>query len=62
MIVRVSFFLLLISLMGSVARSQELNRHKMLDHFDFWHNKDWTWYRENIPFLETSDSDIDLTW
>ena len=62
MIVRTTIFLLLTFFLSSSLKSQVLDQQKMLDRFDFWHNKDWTWYRENIPFLETPDSDIDMTW
>lgn len=62
MIVRPLISLLLIIFLGASVDGQVLNQQKMLNKFDFWKNKDWTWYRENIPFIETPDSDIDLTW
>lgn len=34
----------------------------MLDRFSFWQNKDWDWYKENIPFFESPDKELDLTW
>jgi esterase/lipase superfamily enzyme len=43
------------------AHSQVLDKQKMLDRFDFWQNKDWDWYKENIPFFESPDSEIDIT-
>lgn len=42
--------------------SQVLNKREILDKFDFWTNRDWVWYENNIPFLETPDKDIDLTY
>ena len=39
-----------------------LNKQKVLDKFSFWNNKDWEWYKENIPFLETPDNEIDKTY
>ena len=44
------------------AHSQVLDKQKMLDRFDFWQNKDWDWYKENIPFFESPDSEIDKTY
>lgn len=58
----VLFSIIILFVAGPTANGQILDGQKMLDKFDFWHNKDWTWYKENIPFLETPDSDIDLTW
>ena len=34
----------------------------MLNKFTFWDNKDWDWYKSNIPFFESPDNDIDLTY
>ena len=39
-----------------------LNKQKVLDQFSFWQNQDWEWYKENIPFLETPDKEIDKTY
>lgn len=39
-----------------------LDKQKMLDKFTFWSNKDWEWYKNNIPFLETPDKEIDKTY
>lgn len=39
-----------------------LDKQQMLDRQTFWDNKDWDWYKENIPFLETPDSEIDTTY
>lgn len=44
------------------ARSQVLNKQATLNKFSFWENRDWSWYKENIPFLETPDRDIDMTY
>lgn len=41
--------------------SQILDKQKILDSH-IWNNKDWSWYKSNIPFLETPDSDIDRTY
>jgi hypothetical protein len=44
------------------TKGQILDKQTTLDQFLFWTNKDWDWYKENIPFLETPDQDIDLTY
>lgn len=53
---------LAILLSGLQLRSQVLNKQAMLDKFSFWQNKDWDWYKENIPFFESPDKEIDLTY
>ncbi|MBC7418480.1 MAG: discoidin domain-containing protein [Pedobacter sp.] len=39
-----------------------MDKQKMLDKFDFWQNKDWDWYKANIPFFESPDAAIDQTY
>ncbi|MFO0875778.1 MAG: discoidin domain-containing protein [Gemmataceae bacterium] len=34
----------------------------LLDRETFWDNRDWTWYRANIPFFECPDKDIQTTY
>ena len=46
------FILFLMLTCSNIVQGQVLNKQKMLDKFHFWHNKDWTWYKENIPFLK----------
>ena len=31
----------------------------LMSRFSFWENEDWDWYMDNIPFVETPDSDLD---
>ncbi len=47
------------SLYEITAQKSILDKQKMLDKFSFWGNQDWEWYKENIPFLETPDTEID---
>jgi hypothetical protein len=42
--------------------AQVLDRQKLLDSQTFWDNRDWDWYRANIPFFECPDEDITTTW
>ena len=39
-----------------------LDPQVLLDRQNWWDNRDWEWYRERIPFLETPDSAIDATY
>ena len=36
-----------------------LNADRLLERWSFWHNRDWDWYKANIPFWESPDSEID---
>lgn len=42
--------------------AQILDKQEVLDRFSFWQNRDWDWYKATIPFFESPDSDIDLTY
>ncbi|MEW6158075.1 MAG: glycosyl hydrolase family 65 protein, partial [Verrucomicrobiota bacterium] len=39
-----------------------LEKQKLLDRESFWDNRDWEWYQENIPFLDTPDPAINTTY
>ena len=45
-----------------LVSGQVLDKQEILDRFSFWYNKDWDWYKENIPFFESPDTDIDMTY
>src|ERR1700682_3676346 len=51
--------LLVITLPG---RAQVLDRQKLLEAQTFWDNRDWDWYKANIPFFECPDADITTTY
>src|ERR1043165_564595 len=44
------------------AYGEVLDKQKMLDHQKFWDNRDWDWYKENIPFFECPDEEINTTY
>jgi len=39
-----------------------LDSQTLLERQDWWDNRDWLWYEENIPFLETPDPELDATY
>jgi hypothetical protein len=45
-----------------VAFAQVLDKQALLDRETFWDNRDWDWYKENIPFFECPDADIQTTF
>ena len=59
---KISLVLLLFCLVPLSYGQNILNKQEMLDNFSFWNNKDWEWYKQNIPFLETPDNEIDKTY
>ncbi|HEV8606785.1 MAG TPA: discoidin domain-containing protein [Tepidisphaeraceae bacterium] len=42
--------------------AQVLDKQKVLDRQTFWDNRDWDWYKENIPFFECPDPDLETTY
>lgn len=59
---RYALALLLLITLTRTAMSQLVDKQKLLDAQAFWDNRDWDWYKANIPFLETPDGDIDTTY
>ncbi len=47
---------------AGTASAQVLDKQKLLDAETFWDNKDWDWYKANIPFFECPDRDIQTTY
>jgi hypothetical protein len=56
------FALLLVLGLPAAAPGQVLDQQKLLDHETFWDNRDWDWYKSNIPFFECPDADIQTTY
>src|SRR5207244_2743304 len=42
--------------------AQVLDKQELLDAQTFWDNRDWDWYKANIPFFECPDPDINTTY
>jgi len=39
-----------------------IDKQKALDAQSWWDNRDWAWYKSNIPFFDCPDKDIVTTW
>src|SRR5882672_9585937 len=59
MFTRTLIFLLALTVPAS---AQVLDKQKLLDRETFWDNRDWDWYKANIPFFECPDADIQTTY
>jgi F5/8 type C domain/Trehalase len=51
-----------VSLCSTRAAAEVLDKQKQLDAQTFWDNRDWDWYRANIPFFECPDAEITTTY
>ena len=60
----VSLVVLATAILTIPGRAAEplLTPQALLDHEAFWDNRDWDWYRENIPFFECPDADLQTTY
>ena len=47
---------------ASPASAAILDKQAHLDAQTFWDNRDWDWYKANIPFFECPDADITTTY
>ena len=49
----------IVMLLGSGAASaQVLDKQKLLDAQTFWDNRDWDWYKANIPSFDSPDAEL----
>jgi hypothetical protein len=39
-----------------------LDQQALLDAQKFWDNRDWDWYKANIPFFDSPDADLNTTY
>ena len=54
---------LILSLVNAATTdAQVLDKQKLLDAQTFWDNRDWDWYKSNIPFFECPDADVTTTY
>lgn len=54
--------LLVLLALVPAAPAQVLEQQKLLDAQTFWDNRDWDWYRANIPFFDCPDPDLVTTY
>ena len=54
----------LLALFGSAVKTTAdvIDKQKALDAYSWWDNRDWDWYKANIPFFECPDQEIVTTW
>jgi hypothetical protein len=63
MILDLTFALGFALMLGTApASAGVLDKQKLLDAQTFWDNRDWDWYKANIPFFECPDADINTTY
>lgn len=46
----------------AAAAEPLLTPQPLLDRETFWDNKDWDWYKANVPFFECPDADVQTTY
>lgn len=54
--------LVLATFFPALLRGELLDKQKLLEAQTFWDNRDWDWYKKNIPFFECPDPDITTTY
>lgn len=54
--------MLSLSVLSVPASGQLLDKQSLLQRETFWDNRDWDWYREQIPFFECPDPEICTTY
>ena len=47
---------------SSTVCAQVVNQQKLLDAQTFWANRDFDWYKANIPFFECPDAELNTTY
>ncbi|MBT8397202.1 MAG: discoidin domain-containing protein [Gemmatimonadetes bacterium] len=47
---------------GPQAPPLPLDEKAVLQSFDWWDNRDWDWYQENIPFFDSPDPELNETY
>lgn len=58
------WLIVLITIYSSYAKvsAQVIDKQKALESQTWWDNRDWDWYKANIPFFDCPDSEIVTTW
>src|SRR5438270_9841517 len=58
---RFVLFIILLFVVFPTA-GQVLDKQNILHRQTFWDNRDWEWYKQNIPIFESPDAEIDATY
>src|SRR5258707_4234655 len=48
--------------MSAGVAGEILNKQVLLEAQTFWDNRDWDWFKRNIPFFECPDPEIETTY
>lgn len=56
------FMSMVLWLIASPLTAQVLDKQAQLDRQTFWDNRDWDWYKQNIPFFECPDESLTTTY
>ena len=46
----------------AIETTPVIDKQKALDAQSWWDNRDWDWYKSNIPFFDCPDKDLVTTW
>lgn len=59
---KLTFSLIALSTLLGAASAGVLDKQKALETQTFWDNRDWEWYKANIPFFECPDEELVTTY
>ena len=48
--------------LATIGSAQVLDKQRLLDAQTFWSNRDYDWYKVNIPFFDSPDPEINTTY
>ncbi|MDG2122746.1 MAG: hypothetical protein P8J87_03550, partial [Verrucomicrobiales bacterium] len=57
-----TLLILFLTALATPTRAAVVDKQAALDAHDWWDNRDWDWYKANIPFFECPDPDITTTY
>jgi hypothetical protein len=60
--IRISLSLMVALLFGSACAAQVVDKQALLEAQTFWDNRDFDWYKANIPFFDCPDAEINTTY
>ena len=60
--IKISLSLMVALLFGSACAAQVVDKQALLEAQTFWDNRDFDWYKANIPFFDCPDAEINTTY